>query len=141
MYQLIKVPLIKVRESWPTVEPFMKTVVAKAPNELTLEGILNRILREEEDLMIVVAEDGSVVAAFTLAIRTVDTGKKILILPVLGAGEFFDWMDDIFPQLGPIAIAEGCYQVRAIGARPGFAKVFKRYRDEVNIRHDISIII
>lgn len=140
-YHLVKVPLDRVRDAWPSVSPHLETVIAVAPNELTLEGLLNRILAEEEDLMTVIDATGRLVAAFTLIIKTMDTGKKILVLPILGGSEITAWMDDIFPQFEPIAIAEGCYQVRATGARPGFAKIFKRYRNEVTVRHDISINI
>ena len=139
MYNLVKIPAEKIRSAWPDVSPLLQKVVDVAPDELTLEGILNRVLKKEEDLMIVVSPDNELVAAFTLTFRTMDTGKKQLCLPVLGADNFMDWMDDIFPQLGPIAQKHGCYQVRAIGARPGFAKVFGRYRKVVNVRHDISI--
>ena len=141
VYQLVKTPTDKIRSAWPDVSPLLQKVVDVAPDELTLEGILNRVLKKQEDLMIVVSPDGKLVAAFTLSVRTMDTGKKQLCLPVLGADNFMEWMDDIFPQLGPIAEKCGCYQVRAIGARPGFAKVFARYRKVVNTRHDISIEI
>lgn len=140
-YALVKVPTERIRSAWPDILPFIQKVVDCAPDELTVEAILNRVLRKEEDLMTVISPDGEVVAAFTLSVRTMDTGKRQLCLPVLAADDFHLWMDDVFPQLGPIAEACGCYQVRAIGARPGFSKVFARYRKIVNVRHDISLEI
>jgi len=140
VYQLVKIPTDKIRSAWPDVSPLLQKVVDVAPDELTLEGILNRVLKKQEDLMVVTLEN-TIVAAFTIGIHKVDTGKKQLCIPVISGDDMPQWLADITEQVADLARDYGCYQVKALGARKGWSKVFKEYGATNGNRCTLSINI
>lgn len=107
--------------------PLLQRVVDVAPDEITLEGILNRILTGEERLMLVSGRDLIAVAAFTVGIKYFDTGKKALCIPVIAGDQMPLWLGDITAAITLMAQAEGCYQVRAYGARKGWVRTFQEF--------------
>jgi hypothetical protein len=114
-------------DAWPIAGPLLQKVVDAAPEELTLAGIHGRIVSGEENLALVMNDQGVAVAAFTIGIQTFDTGMKSLSIPVIGGEGLPRWIGDITEEVQELAATYGCKQIRAYGARKGWLRAFREY--------------
>ena len=126
MYKLIVVPHKLLITAWPPVQHFFERIVKDNPDEITLVGIQGRLLDKSENLAIVLDHNDKSVGAFTYGFMTTDTGKIIMVLPVLAGDEAPVWLEDIIGYVNKIAVAEKCYEVRCLGCRRGWARMVKR---------------
>lgn len=124
VYSAVPANLIDVM--WHLLEPHVQRVVDLAADEISLDSIRMRA-KQGDTTIATVSIDGEILAIFTIDIRTFDSGKKALYLPLIAGSEFFDWMPGAFEIVKRIARQENCFEVRGIAARSGWMRKMKNY--------------
>lgn len=115
------VPTSLVRVVWPLVLPYMKKLVKRNSDELTLAGIYSRLNTDTES-MIIISRGPEILAAITIQVQTFDTGKKALCVLLGGGKDHLAWIGGLMEFLDSVAIQLGCYEIRGLGCRVGWAR-------------------
>jgi len=137
--RLEKVEKENIRLLWPKVKNHLQLVADNAPDELTVYGIKKRLFAGDETLLLITRGE-EILACMVASIKTFDTGKRALYIPVLGGRELAEWMPSVHEQLIDLARQADCDMVQALGARRGWIKAIPGI-DTSNCRVTITLEI
>ena len=111
---------------WDQVEPLIDKVVEKAPGEIVTSLVKERLLANDELLMLV-SEGDKVIAANVVTVRTLDSGVRALYIPIVGGSRMNEWMSDFLSQVELLAKDYNCTELRGLAARKGWLSKLKPY--------------
>jgi len=125
-YIISLVPITMIEYLWDDILPNMERVIQKSHGEITCDSIKTRLFKGEM-LLICVLQGNDMVAISVVEVRTFETGKRVLCIPVMGGDKLDEWLDQYLDVLEAIGKDYNCTEVRAIGARAGWAKKLKQF--------------
>ena len=106
---------------WPKAVKHIERVVAKAPDEITIEKLHERLL-SGNSMLVVICDEQEVIAANILEVRTFDTGIRSLYIPITGGNRLDEWMEDFLNVCKAIAKDFKCTQLRGLAVRKGWMR-------------------
>lgn len=109
---------------WPSVEHLVQSAVDHSNGELSTSGIKKRIISKDMILIVIYAEDHSVIAVATLEKRNFEDNKSVLLITTTGGKRMSDWISDALDVADSIAKEHGCDELYVVG-RKGWNKVLK----------------
>ena len=101
---------------WDEVEPLLTKVIDLAPDELTIESVRDRLYKGL-DTLIIITEDNKIIALNTLQVRTLDSGKNVLYIPITSGERMEEWLDTFLEIAEQIARSSNCESLRGISCR------------------------
>jgi hypothetical protein len=111
---------------WSKCLPHLETVAQKAPNDICIDTIHDRLLAG--DILLAAILDGDeVVAVNTLEVETMDTGDKILYIPITGGSRMDEWMERFLEIAHGIAKVHNCIELRGLAVRKGWLRKLSDY--------------
>ncbi len=121
---LAAIPATLVDVLWPQVEPIINRAVLRSNGDVTLDS-LRADLKRGETLMVTVSRGTSIVAANILRVNTLESGKRILWIPIVAGDELEQWMERFLAIAHVIAAEYECEELRGIAVRGGWARKLK----------------
>ena len=110
-YSIVAVPTTMVDLLWHQMEQFIQLVVDVSHDEITCDSV--KSAAKAGDLLLVPICDGPVIIAVNvLEIRTFESGKKVLCIPVVGGTNMMEWKDEFLTYMHSIARDFGCTELR-----------------------------
>lgn len=123
-YTISIVPPNLVEVVWPSITHHIQMVVDSAYGDITEESVKKGCLNGKATLILV--HDGSfIAAAMTAEIHTLDSGKRVLAVPVIGGTDLAGWEADFNKAMIEMAKHFQCTEVRGAG-RPGWVRELKK---------------
>lgn len=120
------VPPTMVDFIWPKCLPFFEMVKEKAPEDVGIETVYNRIM-SGDTMLAAVLEGDEVIAINTLEIKELDSGNKILFLPIIGGARTKEWEDRFIELAHGIARVNNCIELRGMAVRKGWLRKLSSY--------------
>lgn len=125
-YIIAAVPATCIELLWDRCVPHINRVIERAHGEITLEGLKKRLIAGNT-LLVTVSKGADIIAVNTLEVRTFDSGKKALFIPVVGGSDVDTWIDRFLVIAKAIAKDHGCEELRGMAVRPGWMKKLEPY--------------
>lgn len=125
---------------WDKVLPFVKMVEEKAPYDIDI-GIVKERLQMGQTMLITISRGSDIVAINIVDVKMLDTGVKALFIPITAGGEMDLWLDKFMDIAIAIAKDYGCSELRGLASRDGWLRKLKPYGWEpvfTTIRCDIG---
>ena len=119
------VPVHLLTNVLPEAREHLERVVEASHGDITYESIRNELVNGQAQL-IAVFKGHKVIAAVTVNVTTMDSGKRVLMAPVVGGDEMELWLDDVMNLLNKMAKDTCCDTIRGIG-RAGWTRQLKKY--------------
>lgn len=110
----------KVLHNWDAIASFLKPVIDMAYGEVTVDGILERLMNSQE-ILIGVFRGKELLCACVLGITQFETGKRVLQMPYVGGRDMEHWLHEGFAVIRQIAKETGCSHIRGCG-RDGWGR-------------------
>jgi hypothetical protein len=120
------VPASMIDLVWEQVTPLIQKVIDKAPDDVTLEATRENLINANT-LLVTVSRGAKIVAVNILNVQVLDSGKRVLTIPVIGGEEMREWMDRFMEIAEQIAKDFDCTAIRGFAAREGWARVLEPY--------------
>ncbi len=120
------VPANMIELVWVQAEPLIKTVVDKAPDDLAIEAIKDRLMRGAT-AMVTISDGTEIVALNVVTIETLDTGMKVMFIPITAGTRMDEWLTPFLDIAKKIAKDYDCTELRGLSVRKGWMKVLKEY--------------
>jgi hypothetical protein len=118
------VPWTMIDLIWEKVLPVIKLAADKAPEDVCCKVVHDELLKGDK-LLVAISRGADIVAVNVLDMRTLDTGIKILYIPITAGAEMNLWMSDFLEFAKVIAKAHGCVELRGLAVRNGWMKKLK----------------
>ena len=123
---IVVVTADRINEVWPQVKPLMERVVKKAPDDMSIYKTRTR-LYEGLTLLVTISEGSKIVAINTLTVETLDSGMKILCIPITSGDRMDEWLERFLEVARAIARDHGCEELRGLSVRKGWMKVLAEH--------------
>jgi len=120
------VPVNLVEHMFPKAMPHLERVIAKAPNDISLETIKAQLLKGNT-MLVTISDGADVVAVNVLEKATYDTGHKVLYIPITGGDRMDEWLDRFMDLAHAIARDLGCAELRGMACRKGWLKALEKH--------------
>lgn len=115
------VPVNLVEHMFPKAAPHLQRVVDKAPNDISLETIKANLMKG--DTMLITISDGiDVVAVNVLQVHVMETGYRVLYIPITGGIRMEEWLDDFMEIAHALARDFKCDELRGMACRKGWLR-------------------
>ena len=121
---MIPVPLVDV--VLPICEGYIKDVIKRAENDISMEVIRNQ-LKKGETLLVTISEGSEIIAVNILETREFETGHKVLLIPITAGTRMSEWLDDFLRLAHQLAKDSGCKELRGISCRKGWTRALRDY--------------
>ena len=120
------VPASMIEIIWDQVEPLIQRVIDKAPQDLSMDRIKSDLIAGNT-LLVVISRKGVIIAANVLQVDTLDTGLKILYIPITAGDDLDLWMEDFLELAKRIAKDHSCVELRGLSVRKGWMVKLKHF--------------
>ena len=120
------VPPTLIDVIYPMCEYQICRVIDRASNDITSEGIKNK-LKRGESMLIVICDDDEIIAVNILEVTEFETGHRALYIPITAGERMSEWLDDFLKMAMDIAKDLKCNELRGISCRPGWIKALKSH--------------
>ena len=134
------IPVNAVELVWEKVEPLVRMVEQKAPYDIDV-GIVKERLLMGQTMLITISRGSEVIAINIVDVKMLDTGVKALFIPITAGREMELWLDRFMEIAIAIAKDHGCSELRGLASRDGWLRKLKPYGWEpvfTTIRCDIG---
>jgi hypothetical protein len=125
---------------WSRVEPLIRSVEALAPIDISTARVRDE-LRLGNKLLVTIARGEEIIAINVLDVRTLDSGAKVLYIPITAGTDIDSWLAEFLEVAEKIAIDYNCLELRGLAVRKGWLPKLKQYGWEeafVTIRRKIG---
>ena len=122
-YGVAAVPTNRLHLVWEECIPHLNEVVKVSHGDITLSSIRNHLVNGKSQLLCV-SDGHDIVAATTIEVRTMDSGKRVLSCPIIGGRDVDMWGDMFLTTLKQLAKEYLCDEIRGCGRR-GWARKWK----------------
>jgi hypothetical protein len=126
MHKFLMIPTHLVEILFDKIEPHLQRVVDASNGEITCESVKEKALRGDCGF-ILVSKGPEVIAVNTIEVCQYDSGLRVLLIPVVGGTEAFDWGPDFLSFCREIAKSLGCTEMRGFSSRQAWLKVLRDY--------------
>lgn len=109
---------------WDQMLPMINLVIEKAPDDLVAETIKSRCVNGH-NMAVIVYEEGVILAVNILDVRELDSGMKVLYVPVIGGTRLDEWSAEFMTILKQAAKDYGCEELRGMAVRKGWMTKLK----------------
>jgi len=106
---------------WDQVEALILDVVEKAPDDISVSHTKKQ-LEAGEVLLVTISDGAELVAINVLNVSTLDTGLKVLYIPITSGTRMDEWLDDFMVVAHQMAKDYECTQIRGLSVRKGWLK-------------------
>jgi len=120
------VPCTMIDLIWEKVHPVMQLAADKAPEDVCCKVVRDELIKGEK-LLVTISRASEIVAINVLDLRTLDTGIRILYIPLTAGSEMKLWAEDFLNFAKVIAKAHNCVELRGLAVRSGWMKYLKPY--------------
>ena len=110
---------------WPRVKHHLQRVVDESHGDLCMKSIRAGLLKGEGQLLAITRGE-YILAAATMNVQTMDSGKRVLVVPAVGGDEIENWIEALDEYVTQVAKNLMCDSVRGIG-RLGWVRKLKDY--------------
>jgi len=119
------VPVTMINIIWPMCVEHLERVVAKAPDDISLETIKAGLLNGKS-MMITVSEGDQIIAVNTVEQVTYETGHRVLFIPLVGGDRMDEWMERFLDIVHAIARDMNCDELRGMACRKGWLRALTK---------------
>ena len=120
------VPYTMIDLIWDRVEPLIRSVEALAPEDISTPLVKDN-LRLGRNLLVCISRGSEVIAVNVLDVRTMDSGIKVLYIPITAGDCMDEWLDNFLDVAKAIAKDYGCTELRGLAVRKGWIKKLESY--------------
>ena len=120
------IPPNMIGRMWPQLAPHIQRVIDVSYEDITLLSIRNKLVEGEATAIAISNDGGEIVAVATFEVTTLESQRRILLVPVIGGDHMEDWADDFMKLLRELKQDFACDEIRGAG-RPGWVKYLKKY--------------
>lgn len=120
------VPCAMINFIWNKIIPFIRMVEEKSPEDIVAEEVKKRLLNNDQ-LLVIIYRNSDIIAINVLQITTLDTGNKILYVPITAGAEMELWLDEFLKIAIAIAKDYNCIELRGLAVRNGWLRKLKPY--------------
>ncbi len=120
------VPITMVDLIWEKCTSCLELVIAKSPNEISLETIKASLLKGDA-MMVTISDGDDIIAVNIVETYTFATGYKILIIPITGGTRMSEWQERFLNLMHIIAKDLDCKELRGLAVRKGWLRYLKKY--------------
>lgn len=120
------VPATCIELVWDKVIPLIKMVEEKSPSDIDIGMVKERLL-EGQNLLVTISRGSDIIALNVIDVKTLDTGVKVLFIPITAGSEMDLWLDRFLEIAIAIAKDYGCDELRGLACRDGWLRKLKPY--------------
>ena len=120
------VPCTMIDLIWDKVLPFVKMVEEKTPEDIVAEVTKVELLKGAL-LLVTISRGTDLIAINVLDVRTLDSGVKVLYIPITAGSEMDLWIDRFLEITTAIAKDYNCVELRGLAVRNGWLRKLKPY--------------
>ena len=110
---------------WDEVVPHLQRVIDVSRGDLNLIATRNQLVSGEQQLY-VISRHGEIIAVFCTDVQTMESGLRVLRVPIIGGEEMDQWIDQAVYAWRRLAKELVCDVIRGLG-RQGWARKLKPY--------------
>jgi hypothetical protein len=125
--KLIAIAPELVDDFWPQLEPLVARVLDVAFDDVSMQGIYQRLLSSEELALCAVDDNNQIVGLCIIGVTVFETGKRVLQMPYVAGDNMMDWLMEGFHLVNRIARDMDCTHIRGFG-RPGWERVMPQLK-------------
>ena len=118
------VPITLIKLIFPMCVDHLQRAVDKAPNDISIETIEQRLL-SGEIMLITVSDNDDVIAANIVEKEKYATGHAVLYVSIVGGDRMSEWMDRFLNICHALARDYKCDELRGMACRKGWLKALK----------------
>lgn len=111
---------------WDKVLPLLKVIEDKSPEDVSIEVVKDQ-LRNGDTLLVISSRDSEVIAINILEVCTLDTGIKVLYIPITSGSEMELWLENFLDLAKVIAKDFNCVELRGLSVRNGWMRKLKPF--------------
>ena len=115
------IPVNLVELIFPKAIPHLERVISKAPDDINLETIKEKLL-QGNTMMVTISDGEEVVAVNIVEATTYETGHKVLFIPITGGDRMDEWLDRFMELAHTIARDLGCHEMRGMACRKSWLR-------------------
>lgn len=120
------VPATMIEIIWDQVEPLIQRVIDKAPDDLAMNKIKNDLICGNT-LLVTISRKATIIAIHVMQVDTLDTGLKILYIPITAGDDLELWMENFLEYAKLVAKDHGCVELRGLSVRKGWMAKLKPF--------------
>ena len=119
------VPATMIDLVWDRVEPLIRMVEEKSDD--VCSDVVKSNLKNGDQLLVTISCGAKILAINVLDVRTMDTGVKVLYIPITAGSDMEDWLERFLEIATAIAKDYGCTELRGLAVRNGWIRKLKPY--------------
>ena len=123
------VPCTMIDLIWDRVEPFIQMVEVKSPEDVS-SPVIKKELKKGNQLLVTISRNTDIIAINVLNVCTLDSGVKVLYIPITAGSEMELWLDRFLDIAIAIAKDHECVELRGSAIRGGWLRKLKSYEWE-----------
>lgn len=124
-YQITNVPSANLPLVWDRIYNHLERVVDSAHGDITMISLREELLQGQAGLLVIHSGE-EIVAAVCVEVRTMPSGKRILMVPIVGGEDMVNWIDQLNAEVKRLKKTLLCDAIRGAG-RPGWVRELKKY--------------
>jgi hypothetical protein len=109
---------------WDQMMPLVELVAEKAPQDIVVSAVRENLLAGTM-MAVIVYREQTIIAVNVLDVKTLDSGIKVLYVPIIGGAELDLWAEDFMTLLKAVAKDYGCSELRGMAVRKGWMTKLK----------------
>jgi len=125
-FKISAVPAGLIDYIWDDVAPLLQRVEDKAPDDIHSPTV-KRELEAGNKMLITITREQTLLAINVLDVRTLDSGTKVLYIPITAGDEMDLWLDRFLEVAIDAAKAYHCTELRGMAVRKGWLTKLKPY--------------
>jgi len=120
------IPAAAIELVWDQVKPLIERVEEKAPLDV-VPSVIKEKLRLGHNLLVTISRKSEIVAINIMSIEELDSGTKVLYIPITAGEEMDLWLEDFLDVAKAIAKDYNCTELRGMTVRTGWLAKLKPY--------------
>jgi len=118
------VPATMIDLIWDKIIPLIALVEEKSPEDIVCSVVKEQLIGGHQ-LLVTISRNTEVIAINVLDIRTLDSGVKVLYIPITAGAEMELWLDRFLEIAKAIAKDHECIELRGLAVRNGWLRKLK----------------
>ena len=120
------VPASMIDLIWDRVEPLIRSVEALAPEDISTPKVYEELSLGRK-LLVTIARGTEVIAVNVLDVKELDSGIKVLYIPITAGKEIDSWLDQFLEVAKAVAKDYNCVELRGLAIRKGWLPKLKSH--------------
>jgi hypothetical protein len=120
------IPPQSLHTVWDQAGPLLQKAVDESHGDVSMNSLREQLIAGNQKLMCVFDEGLQVIACITIQVATMESGKRVLLVPMVGGERMSDWLPGVMDQLKEMKKVFICDEIRGIG-RYGWIRELKKY--------------